>query len=59
VGAVYHQENASLHFLALVAFLAFIAIHVSMVFVWGWGQLNASIIFGSVRNLTWEPSAHS
>jgi hypothetical protein len=47
------QCARSLHFLGLVAFLIFIAIHVSMVFFWGWGQLNASMIFGSVRNLVW------
>jgi methionine sulfoxide reductase catalytic subunit len=44
------QSARSLHFLGLVAFLGFIAIHLSMVFFWGWGQLNASMIFGSVRN---------
>ncbi len=39
--------------LRLVAFLVFIAIHLSMIFFWSWGQLNASMIFGSVRNLNW------
>ena len=47
------QWARSLHFLGLVAFLGFIAIHLSMVFFWGWGQLNASMIFGSVRNTNW------
>ncbi len=47
------QCARSLHFLGLVAFLVFIAIHLSMIFFWGWGQLNASMIFGSVRNLNW------
>ena len=32
------QWARSLHFLGLVAFRVFIAIHVSMVFFWGWGQ---------------------
>ena len=47
------QWARSLHFLGLVAFFGFIAIHLSMVFFWGWGQLNASMIFGSVRNTNW------
>ncbi len=46
------QWARSLHFLGLVAFLVFIAIHLSMVFFWGWGPLNASMIFGSVHNTT-------
>jgi methionine sulfoxide reductase catalytic subunit len=47
------QWARSLHFLGLVAFLGFVAIHVSMVFFWGWGHLNAAMIFGSGRNLIW------
>ncbi|WP_454561494.1 molybdopterin-dependent oxidoreductase [Mycobacterium haemophilum] len=47
------QCARSLHFLGFVVFLVFIAIHLLMVFCWGWGRLNASMIFGSVRNLTW------
>lgn len=47
------QAARSLHFLGLVAFCVFIVIHLSMVFFWGWGQLNASMIFGSVRNINW------
>jgi thiosulfate reductase cytochrome b subunit len=47
------QSARSLHFLVLVAFLGFIVIHLSMVFFWGWGQLTASMIFGSVRNTYW------
>ena len=47
------QWARSLHFLGLVAFLIFIVIHLSMVFFWGWGQLTASMIFGSVRNINW------
>lgn len=46
------QWARSLHFLGLVAFLVFIAIHLSMVFFWGWGPLTAAMIFGSVRNTT-------
>ncbi len=47
------QSARSLHFLGLIAFLVFIAIHLSMVFFWGWGRLNALMIFGSVRNVYW------
>jgi DMSO/TMAO reductase YedYZ molybdopterin-dependent catalytic subunit/thiosulfate reductase cytochrome b subunit len=47
------QTARSLHFFGLVAFLGFIVIHLSMVFFWGWGRLNASMIFGSVRNVYW------
>jgi DMSO/TMAO reductase YedYZ molybdopterin-dependent catalytic subunit/thiosulfate reductase cytochrome b subunit len=47
------QSARSLHFLGLAAFGVFIVIHLSMVFFWGWGQLNASMIFGSVRNTYW------
>jgi methionine sulfoxide reductase catalytic subunit len=31
----------------------FIVMHLSMIFFWSWGQLNASMIFGSVRNTYW------
>lgn len=47
------QWARSLHFLGLVAFLIFIVIHLSMIFFWSWGQLTASMIFGSVRNIGW------
>ncbi|OBB84133.1 molybdopterin-dependent oxidoreductase [Mycobacterium sp. 852002-30065_SCH5024008] len=47
------QWARSLHFLGLVAFVVFILIHLSMIFFWGWGQLTASMIFGSVRNINW------
>ncbi|BBY08181.1 molybdopterin-dependent oxidoreductase [Mycobacterium noviomagense] len=47
------QWARSLHFFGLVAFLIFIVIHLSMVFFWGWGQLNAAMIFGAVRNINW------
>lgn len=47
------QWARSLHFLGLVAFLVFIVIHLSMIFFWSWGQLTASMIFGSVRNIGW------
>ena len=47
------QWARSLHFLGLVAFVGFIAIHLSMVFFWGWGHLTAAMIFGSVRNTHW------
>lgn len=47
------QWARSLHFLGLVAFVGFIAIHLSMVFFWGWGRLTAAMIFGSVHNTYW------
>ena len=47
------QSARSLHFVGLVAFVGFIAIHLSMVFFWGWGKLTAKMIFGSVRNTHW------
>ena len=47
------QWARSLHFVGLVAFVGFIAIHLSMVFFWGWGKLTAEMIFGSVRNTNW------
>ena len=47
------QWARSLHFVGLVAFVGFIAIHLSMVFFWGWGKLTAAMIFGSVRNTNW------
>lgn len=45
------QWARSLHFLGLVAFLVFIVIHLSMLILWGWGSLTATMIFGSVRNV--------
>ncbi|WP_046300519.1 molybdopterin-dependent oxidoreductase [Mycobacterium sp. UM_Kg27] len=45
------QAARSLHFLGLAAFMVFIAIHLSMLFFWGWGRLTALMIFGSVRNV--------
>ena len=47
------QWARSLHFLGLVAFVLFIIVHVSMITFWGWGQLNALMIFGEVGNEGW------
>src|SRR6185437_5910888 len=47
------QWARSLHFIGLVAFVVFIVIHLSMVFLWGWGHLTAAMIFGSIRNTYW------
>ncbi|MGB9248649.1 MAG: molybdopterin-dependent oxidoreductase [Mycobacterium sp.] len=47
------QWARSLHFVGLVAFVGFIAIHLSMVFFWGWGKMTARMIFGSIRNTHW------
>ncbi|MBV9142349.1 MAG: cytochrome b/b6 domain-containing protein [Pseudonocardiales bacterium] len=47
------QGARSLHFLGLLAFIAFIAVHLMMVGLWGWIPLNALMIFGHVRHLSW------
>lgn len=44
------QAVRTLHFYGLIAFLAFIVVHVTMIAAWGWGSLNALMIFGEVRN---------
>ena len=44
------QSARSLHFLGLVAFLAFVVVHVTMIALWGWGELNSLMIFGQVRD---------
>jgi DMSO/TMAO reductase YedYZ molybdopterin-dependent catalytic subunit/thiosulfate reductase cytochrome b subunit len=46
------QGARSLHFLGLVAFIGFIAVHLMMVGLWGWPQLNALMIFGHVHSLS-------
>lgn len=51
------QGARSLHFLGLVAFIVFIPVHVAMVGLWGWGQLNALMIFGEVRSIGWAIAA--
>lgn len=45
------QWARSLHFLGLLAFVGFIAVHLMMVGLWGWPQLNALMIFGDVGSL--------
>ncbi|WP_369205627.1 molybdopterin-dependent oxidoreductase [Streptomyces sp. PU-14G] len=45
------QAARSLHFLGLVAFLVFIAVHLTMIVSWGWPELNALMLFGEVRDL--------
>lgn len=47
------QGARSLHFFGLIAFLGFIAVHLTMIGLWGWGQLNALMIFGDVRDRGW------
>lgn len=47
------QWARSLHFFGLLAFVAFIVVHVTMIAVWGWGQLTALMIFGEVRDEAW------
>lgn len=51
------QGARSLHFLGLVAFIGFIAVHLMMVGFWGWAQLNALMIFGAVGHLGWALAA--
>ena len=51
------QSARSLHFLGLLAFLGFIAVHLTMVGLWGWPQLNALMIFGHVGHLGWALAA--
>ncbi|WP_204018300.1 cytochrome b/b6 domain-containing protein, partial [Sphaerimonospora thailandensis] len=46
------QAARSLHYLGLLAFLGFTAVHLMMVGFWGWPRLNALMIFGEARNLT-------
>ncbi|WP_182906394.1 molybdopterin-dependent oxidoreductase [Microbispora sp. H13382] len=40
------QRVRSLHFFVLLAFLAFTAVHLLMLAVWGWGRENSLMIFG-------------
>lgn len=47
------QSVRTLHFLGLLAFAGFVVVHLAMVFFWSWGQLNALMIFGEVRNIYW------
>lgn len=47
------QWARSLHFFGLVAFVLFIIVHLTMITAWGWGQLNALMIFGEVGNEAW------
>jgi len=51
------QSARSLHFFGLLAFIGFIAVHLAMVVLWGWPQLNALMIFGQVRHLGWALAA--
>lgn len=46
------QSARTLHFYGLVAFLAFIVVHVVMIIAWGWGDLTALMIFGDIRDQT-------
>ncbi len=47
------QSARTLHFFGLIAFIGFIAVHLMMIGLWGWGQLNALMIFGDVRDRGW------
>jgi len=51
------QGARSLHFLGLLAFIAFIAVHLMMIGLWGWPQLTALMIFGEARHLGWALTA--
>ncbi|WP_019810783.1 molybdopterin-dependent oxidoreductase [Saccharomonospora halophila] len=43
------QSARNLHGFGLLAFVGFTVVHVLMVALWGWGELNALMIFGDVR----------
>ena len=47
------QMARTAHFWGLIAFVAFIALHVMMVGLWGWPRMTALMIFGHVTHLTW------
>jgi DMSO/TMAO reductase YedYZ molybdopterin-dependent catalytic subunit/thiosulfate reductase cytochrome b subunit len=47
------QSARNLHLFGLLIFIGFIAVHLVMVASWGWGQLNALMIFGEVRDRGW------
>lgn len=47
----------TLHFYGLLAFIGFIAVHLTMVGLWGWGRLNALMIFGHEEHLGWAIAA--
>ena len=47
------QSARNLHLFGLLIWIGFIAIHLIMVASWGWGQLNALMIFGEVRDPGW------
>lgn len=42
------QAARTLHGFGLLAFIGFTIVHLLMVAVWGWGELNALMIFGDV-----------
>jgi thiosulfate reductase cytochrome b subunit len=47
------QGARSLHFVGLMAFSAFIAIHLTMIGLWSWPQLNSLMIFGNRGGPGW------
>jgi sulfoxide reductase catalytic subunit YedY len=47
------QSARNLHGIGLLIWIGFIAVHIMMVGFWGWGQLNALMIFGDVRDREW------
>lgn len=51
------QSARTLHFWGLLGFVVFIVIHLSMLVFWGWGPLNALMIFGEMRNVYWATAA--
>lgn len=51
------QFARTLHGWGLVAFLVFIPVHLIMIGWWGWPQLTALMIFGSVTHLDWAIGA--
>ena len=47
------QTVRTLHFLGLLAFVLFLAVHLIMIGLWGWATENAKMIFGQERDPGW------
>ncbi|WP_273842655.1 molybdopterin-dependent oxidoreductase [Rubrobacter calidifluminis] len=48
------QWARSLHFFGLLAFVVFIIIHLTMISIWGFGELTSLMIWGSVEHQAWS-----
>jgi thiosulfate reductase cytochrome b subunit len=47
------QGARTLHFFGLMAFVAFIAVHLLMIGLWSWPHLNSLMIFGEIGGDAW------